>query len=242
MAKIKARRKKGKKEAVVEEETKFYESAEVLQEELSKSQAFVEKHKNLLTGIVGGLVLLVAGIFFYRYTIEQKNKEAQDQLFPAVFYFEKDSLEKAMQGDGNFTDGFEHIAENYGSTESGNLAAFYAGFSALKAGNFDQAIDYLRAFSSSDYLVQARAYALLGDAHMENKDFPAAAAAYKKASTHYPNEQFTPLYLLKLAMAYEEAEKYKEALSAYETILDKYKKTTEASEAKKRKAALAGKK
>ncbi len=238
MAKIKTTKGKNTKTTKQQEETKLYESAEALQEELGKSQEFVNKNKNLLTGALTVLVLIVGGIFFYNYTIENQNRAAQEQLFPAVFYLEKDSLAQAMQGDGNFTDGFAAIADEYGMTNAGNLASFYAGYASLEEGNFDNAIKYLKDFSSSDYLVQARAYCLTGDAYMEKEDFSEAVSSYQKAANHYPNEQFTPVYLLKLALAHEQAGNKDKAAATYQTIIDDYKDSSEANDAKKFKAVL----
>ncbi len=69
------------------------------------------------------------------------------------------------------------FADNYGSTPGGNLAKFYAGLGLLKQGKYDEAIEHLDDFKSSDLLVQARAYALLGDAYMEKKSYDEAASS-----------------------------------------------------------------
>lgn len=232
MAKTKTKKNKAKQKAQTEEQ-RIYESSEALQQELSRSQEFVNKNKNLVTGALVVFVLIVASIFFYRWTIDNQDKEAQEQLFPAVFYFEKDSLSQAMQGDGNYTDGFEAIADEYSMTDAGNLASFYAGSTALQNGEFDKAIEYLKGFSSNDYLVQARAYCLTGDAYMEKEEFSAAVGAYKKAVNHYPNDQFTPTYMLKLALAHEQAGNADQAASVYQDIIAEYENSTEAGEAKK---------
>ncbi len=227
---------KTKKNNVVEESQaggEVFESPEALQEQLGKTQEFIDRNKNIFTLVLTLLVLVVGGIFFYRWHLDNQNRKGQEQLFPAVFYFENDSIPQAMQGDGNFTDGFSAIANEYGSTDAGNLSSFYAGFSSLKTGNFDDAIRYLEDFKSSDYLIQARAYCLVGDAYTEKGDHNAAAKAYERAAKHYPNEQFTPAYLLKLALAYEQISDAAKAKATYQQILDTYKNTMEEGEAKK---------
>ncbi|MDZ7774475.1 MAG: hypothetical protein U5L09_02100 [Bacteroidales bacterium] len=60
-------------------------------------------------------------------------KEATSQIFVAERYFEQDSLQLALNGDGQYP-GFVEIADEYGMTKTGNLAHYYAGVSYLKLG------------------------------------------------------------------------------------------------------------
>jgi len=229
---------KKKKVTTPEEESKIYESPEVLQEQIEKTQEFAEKNRNLIAGVLTVLVLIIGGFFWYRWYNSQQNQKAQAQLFPAEFYFQKDSLNKALYGDGNNTDGLLAIADDYGSTKAGNLAKFYIGTIYLKQGEYQQAIEYLESFSSDDYLIQARAYALIGDAYVELEDFPEAISAFGKAADYRPNEQFTPSYLMKLALAYEANGDKEAAIETYQTIIDEYKNSTEVRNAKKYLSSL----
>ncbi|MEN7547454.1 tetratricopeptide repeat protein [Rapidithrix thailandica] len=228
-----AKKDKAKEKEHHKESVEIIESPEALQDQISKSQEFAEKNKNAIAVLLTIIVVAIGGFFLYKLYLDNKEKEAQEQLFPAVFYFEKDSLNKALQGDGNYTEGLEAVSEEYGLTKAGNLANLYAGLAYLNQGEYDQAIDVLEQFSASDYLVQARAYALIGDAYMEKEDFGQAISYYKKAADYYPNEQFTPSYLLKLAVAYEASGDLQKAVDVYEDIVNEYKTATEVNEAKK---------
>ena len=104
--------------------------------------------------------------------------------------------------------------------------------------NFNQAILYLKEFSSSDLLVQARAYSLIGDAYMEMDNFGDASSYYGKAANYEPNEYFSPIYLKKQAIAYEAQQEYGKAMECYATIVDQFKTSSEVQEAKKEKARL----
>ena len=200
---------------------------------MNRTQQFADKNKNLLTGVLTVAVLIIGGIFWYKWYVNKQDVTAQEQLFPAVFYFEKDSLNKALDGDGNYTDGFVAISDDYGVTEAGNLADFYAGVSFLKEGEYDQAIAHLSDFSSDDYLVQARAYCLLGDAYLQKGQTGDAISNYKKATEYYPNKEFTPMYLLKLATAYEVSNDMNSAAMIYQKIIDDYPAAQEVNTAKK---------
>lgn len=207
----------------------------VIDDTLVKSEEFVKKNKRIVSILLAVIVLGAGGWFFYNYQNNEKNKEAQTEMFGAVYYFEADSLDKALKGDGKDL-GFLDISENYSGTKAGSLANFYLGVIYLKKGKFEDAISSLKNFKSDDLLLQARAYALTGDAYLEQKNTEEAIGFYKKAAGHYPNEFFTPRYLMKLALAYELNKDYDAAIKQYDDIIENYSRSTEANEAKKLKA------
>lgn len=218
-------------------------SSEALQEKVMGVEHWIENNPKIVLSVVGVLVLIVGGFFGYRYYTGQQNDEAQKQMFQAIRYFEQyidsgsDSLEIALKGDGNNL-GFIEIAEDYGGTKAGKLANFYAGAIFLKQGKYKVARLYLEDFSSSDLLVQARAYSLTGDCYMEEGEFAKAADLYSKAANHQPNKFFSPGYLLKEALAYEKANQNDKAIQVYQKIVDTYWDSNEATNAKKYKARL----
>ncbi|WP_235958355.1 MULTISPECIES: tetratricopeptide repeat protein [Flammeovirga] len=214
-------------------EFEVFESAEVLQEHIIETQGFLDKNKNLVLGAIGAVVAVIAGYFLYGLNIENQNKKAQADLSPAVFYFEKDSLGKALNGDGNLTGGFLQIADEYSGTKAANLANYYAGVSYMRMGEFGKAISHLEKFSSDDELVQGRAYALIGDAYVQQEQFGSAISSYKDAVAYKPNKEFTPAYLMKLAYAYEANGDQANALETYNKVANEYAKSQEANDAKK---------
>ena len=215
----------------------FLEDPDALAGQLERAEDFFEQNRTIILGVVGGIVLLVVGFIGYRYYVSSQDETAQVELFSSVYQLEADSLKKALSGDGK-TPGLLAVADNYGSTPAGNLAEFYAGAALLKQGKYDEAIDHLKDFNSSDLLVQARAYALTGDAYMEKKSFDEAADHYRKAADYKPNKYFTPGYLLKLAIAYEQAKQNEKAIEAYNEIISTYGQSAEAPSAKKYKSVL----
>lgn len=214
-----------------------FENPEVIVEKLSDFEQYLEHHKKLVGTILAIVILLVGGYFGYRYWMDLEETEAQKQMFPAVYYFEADSLNKALKGDGNNL-GLVSIADDFGYTDAGKLAHFYIGSIYLKQGKYQEAIDNLKSFSSSDILVSARANCLIGDGYMELNDYKSALEHYKKAALHYPNKYFSPRYLLKAALAQELTNDYTGAINSYNTIVEKYYDSQEAQEAKKLRARV----
>ena len=222
------------------------ESPEVLQEKVMGVEHWIESNPKIVFSVVGALLLIVGGYFGYRYYIGNQNDQAQQEMFQAIRYFEKyidsgnDSLNIAMKGDGNNL-GFEDIINDFGSTKTGNLANFYAGAICLKQGKFKLGRLYLEDFSSSDLLVQARAYSLIGDSYMEEKDYSNAASFYNKAANYKPNKYFSPVYLMKEALAYEKLNQNDKAIKVYQKIVDEYWESNEFQNARKYKAKLEAK-
>ena len=215
----------------------FLEDPDALEGRLEDVGDFFQQNRNIVLGILGGIVLLVAGFFGYRYYVSSQDETAQVELFPSVYQLEADSLKKSLSGDGK-TPGLLAVADNYGSTPGGKLANYYAGLALLKQGKYDEAIEHLNNFSSSDLLVQARAYGLIGDAYSEKKSYDEAADYYRKAADYKPNKYFTPGYLMKLAIVYEQAKQNDKAIEAYNEIISTYAQSAEAANAKKYKSVL----
>ena len=206
------------------------ESPEALQQEVFKVTGFFEKNKSTTLGAGVALIALVAGFFGYQWYKTSQDVEGEKKLYKAVYAFESDSLSAAAKEMAKISDEFG------GNTQ--NLSDLYLGITLLKQGKYDQAIEKLKNFSSSDLLVQARAYSLVGDAYAEKKSFGEAIEYYQKAADYKPNKFFTPTYLLKLALAFEANKQGKEALDAYSQITDKFPESAESIPAKKYKALI----
>jgi TolA-binding protein len=222
-----------------EENKDLLENSEVIAEKVEGVEHWIEQNPRIVFGVLGVIVLIVGGYFGYRYWTGTQDDLAQKEMFQAVRYFEADSLNLAMNGDGNNL-GFKQIIEDYPMTDAGNLANFYAGVISLKQGKFPLAIVYFEDFKSKDEIVQARAYSLTGDAYMEQKKYEEAAAYYSKAADHKPNKFFTPVYLMKAALAYEKLNQNDKAIKKYQQVIDEYFESSEYQNARKYKARLDG--
>lgn len=223
--------------ATKNKERSVLEDSDIVAEKLESAEHFLMENQKWVIIVVGVVLLAIAGFFVFNYYKDTQAELAQSEMFRTTYFFEADSLDKALKGDGN-TLGFPEIADEYGITKQGNLANFYAGASFLKKGKFEEAIDHLKDFSSSDILVQARAYSLTGDAYMELKNYDEAAEYYNKAAEYKPNKFFSPQYLMKAALAYEKKGDNDAALKAYNKIIEDYFDSSEFAEAKKNKSRL----
>lgn len=204
-----------------------------VEEVYGKTETFIEENKNEIISVVVGIVVVIGGYFAYSNFVAAPNeKEAKEMMFMAEQYFQQDSLNKAIYGDG-VNMGFLEIEDNYGSTKAGNLANYYLGIAYLRSGQYESAISSLQDFSSNDVMLSAIALGAQGDAYMELGDKSKAASFYSKAAKANANEFTSPIYLMKAGMAYEAIGEYKDALSAYQSIKKEYSTTQEGADVQK---------
>ncbi len=228
-----------KKETKKSDQNELIENPEVLAEKIVPGEDFLKSNSKILAGVLAVAVVLIGGILFFQYNTQQQNKKAQAEMFQAVYFFEQDSVDFALNGDG-INKGFLNIIESYPRTDAANLAHFYTGSIYLSQKKFEDALTHLQEFSTDDYLVQAKAYSLVGDANLELGKTEEAIAQYTKAARTNENKFMSPKYLAKLAVAQEEAGKIEDAINTYAEIEEKYYESFEFAAARKHKARLEG--
>ncbi|MEI6521998.1 MAG: tetratricopeptide repeat protein [Bacteroidota bacterium] len=204
-----------------------------VQHAYSKTELYIEENKKSLAIIAAGIILVVTGYFAWdKLYVAPQEEEAQSKMFVAQQYFENDSLDKAINGDGN-NPGFKTIAEDYGVTKSANLAHYYLGVCYLKKGKFEDAISELKQFDTDSEVLGPVATGAMGDATLEMGKQEDAVALYLKAAKMNENKFTTPLYLMKAGGVYEDLKNYDIALKVYEQIKSDYVTSTEGREIEK---------
>jgi tetratricopeptide (TPR) repeat protein len=210
--------------------------------DFSGVEFFYEKNKKAITYGGGAILAIVALFSLYKfYWLPGQEKEASNEAFFAQSYFERDSFNVALNGNINVQTsdgpktmmGFRDIADNYGSTKTGNLANYYAGICLLRTGKFEEAIEMLEKFSGNDEILAPVATGAIGDANMELNRVDEAIKFYLKAADKANNGFSTPIYLRKAAFAYEQKANYTEALAAYERLKNEFGKSSDAREVDK---------
>jgi predicted negative regulator of RcsB-dependent stress response len=201
---------------------------------VDSARDFWGRNNKVITYALVGLVVIVGGYFaynrFYKAPAEAKAAEA---IWKAEDYFRQDSFQLALNGDG-MNGGFLKAIKNHGGTKAGNLAKFYAGVCYMQIGDFNNAIKYLKDFSTSQVEVELRATGLLGDAYSELGKKDEAIGYYKKAGTMFDKDDVnSPEYLFRAAMLNQEMGKNKEAIDLLHEIKDKYPNSQRAFEVDK---------
>ena len=202
-----------------------------LESALTKTEQFVEDNSKIISYVVGGIIVVVAAYLgFNKFYVQPKEDEAISQMFMAENYFEKDSFNLAINGDGNYL-GFLDIIDDYGITKSANRAKYYTGISYLYLGQYEDALDYLNDFKTDDLLLAPVAEGAKGDAYLELGETDNALKQYKKAYAASDNELTTPVYMMKAANLLESMDELEDALALYEDIKAEYPQSTEGTNA-----------
>jgi tetratricopeptide (TPR) repeat protein len=204
-----------------------------LESALTKTERFIEENQKPITyAVIAVIVVVTALLGINRFYLQPRQQEAQSQMFMAENYFERDSFNLAINGDGNYL-GFLDIIDDYGMTKAANLAKYYTGISYLHLGQYEEALDYLNSFKSKDLLLGPISEGAKGDARLELGDTSAALRHYRKAYSMNENELTSPVYMLKAAKVHESLGNLEDALALYREIKEKYPESTEGQDVDK---------
>ncbi|WP_018615519.1 tetratricopeptide repeat protein [Segetibacter koreensis] len=206
-------------------EQKVHEVSEV-GEGLEGARDFWEKYKNIIIGISAAIILIAGGWILYKnYIVKPKEERASEAMFKAEEFFRNDSLKLALNGDGQ-NKGFLNVIKNFDGTKAANLAHFYAGIIYLKTNDFNNAVKYLKDFSTDSKQIQMIAYGRLADAYSEQGKKDDAVNNYKKAGSYFPEDEANSSeFLFRAGYLLEAMGKNKEAVDVYKEIKDKFPKT-----------------
>ncbi len=202
------------------------QQVEEVNEGLETVKGFWEKNKKIIIGICTVVIVVFGGWYMYKNYIQlPKEEKAAEAIFKAQQYFEKDSLDLALNGDGQ-NKGFLNALSSFSGTKSGNLSHYYAGVIYLKKGDFNKAIEHLKDFSTDSKQIQMMAYGRLADAYSEAGKKDEAVEYYKKAGNNFPeDDNASSEFLFRAGYLLESMNKNNEALELYKQIKDKYPKT-----------------
>ena len=192
---------------------------------VSGVEEFFKKNQKWIEWALIALVVIIFGIFAYnRWVVTPARQEAQEQMYQAEQSFRNNDFETALNGDGNVL-GFKDIIDSYGK-RAGKSVYLYAGLCNLQLGNNEEAVSYLKKYSTKDKIMQGRAWCAMGDAYSNMQDYTSALNWYKKAAALEENA-YTASYLFKAALVSEELGDKAGALKLYKEIETKYPQTLE---------------
>lgn len=202
-----------------------------LEEAMSSSEAFIIKYKNKFLAGIAAIVIVVGGVLGYQHFISEPNeKKASEALFRGEQYFIADNYELALNGDSLGYEGFLKVADQFSGTNAGKLANAYAGICYAQLGEYENAVKYLDKFNANDQLVSPALMGTMGNCYAQLGQLEKAAATLVKAADKANSHALSPIYLIQAGQIYEKLGKKSEAVSAYQTIKNKYFNSYQAME------------
>lgn len=220
-----------------EKEIKGEERLENVESALSKTELWIEEHQKLIYGIIFAVIIIAGAVWGIKSWNGKRDKDASSKIYVAQNYFEKGMYEQALTSDGNYFS-FLDVYDDYSSTKTGKLAAYYAGICYMKLGKYEDAINYLKKYNGNDEILAPMALGAIGDCYMELNEMKTAVSYYEKAANKADNQFTVSTFLPKAAMTYELLEDYANAKKCYKTLKDKYPNSSEAYEVEKRIAKM----
>ncbi len=224
----------------VEEESTTAEVFNTLDEGAGRTEEWVADNQKWIYIIVALAAIVALGYLgWQRFIQEPKELEASNEMFQAQQYFdtalagsgaESDSLYAMALNGGEGKYGFLDIIDNYGSTNAGNLAHYYAGFAYLNTNKYQEAIDHLEDFDGDDEILAALAVGGMGDAFLQLDQPTEALNYYEKAATMRSNEFTTPRFLLKAGITAIQLGEGEKAAEYLNRIKDEFADTPEANQ------------
>lgn len=187
----------------------------------ARAWEFFDQNRKLVYAALAGLVLLVVAAIGYVLYQNEQSAEAEQHLARIVSVYEEGSYQEALDGTIDRL-GLIEIAEEYGGTQAGNLAHFYAADALYQLGEYDRAMEHFEAFDASSDFIGASAVAGQAAVYENRGEFEQAGELYRRAAFLYENPLSTPQYLVSAGRAFELAGMFDEAQEAYEVVQDEY--------------------
>ena len=177
----------------------------------------LEKHRKLISYVVGGVAALLIVGWLYNETGKRKQAAAADALDAARGTFEAGNLPAAATE-------FQAVIQRFGGTDAAFQAELGLNTVRLASGQSQLAVDELKKFAERNPppYYQSGAWLIAGGALENLAKFDDAAAAYLKAADVAPEEYRKVEALLGAARSYRQAAKDKEAVDVYRRIVSKF--------------------
>ena len=193
------------------------EAAPVEEQQVSKTEAFFEKNKKAILAVIAAVIVVVVGVILCNnYYLEPRANEASTELAKSQELFNQQQYEKALPG-------FQKVANDYSSTDAGNLAQLYIGLCQANLGKWQEAVNALESFSGKDdQMISPAAEGALGNAYANLNQLDKAVEHLKKAAKMADNNSLSPTFLIQAGEILESQGKKAEALELYTQIKEKY--------------------
>lgn len=176
------------------------------EEEILAEPHFIQKYgKQFVIGIVAILVIVFGFMGYKNLIVEPREASANDAIATA-----QKSLTQIASGQQDSTTlaalqkAAQTVADEYGSTDAGNLAHLYAGIALYNQGKYQEALNEFKDFSDcGDQAVSATVYAAIGDCQACLGQHADAAKSFEKAADKSGSENLAVMQLIKAGEMYE---------------------------------------
>jgi len=194
----------------------------------ARAITLAEKYKGALIAAGVGIVVIFFGVIGYTFYLSGQSDAADDAIGAVLPLYESGQYQEALDGTAEMA-GLLEIADEYGATDAGNLAQFYAASALFQLGRYDEAAEYFAAYDGDDDLLGASAIAGRAAVAEQQGEHAEAGRLYLDAARTYESAATAPTYYLDAARNFEAAGDIDAARTAYEEIEETYPDAPEAT-------------
>lgn len=186
----------------------------------------LEQNAKLIFGVVGAVLIIIAGLVVYGYYDKKAEEQASVELVKAMRAYEIGDYQNAIAQ-------LSVVTGNYGGSRSGKLARFYLANAFYQTNDFANAENnyrrFLSDFSGNDHFLAAAQGGVAASLVQQGR-LAEAAKAYEKAAKKY-DSVLAAGFLLQAGRCYSRANNPVKAKEMYELLIEKYPKAPEKDEA-----------
>lgn len=195
-------------------------------ETTTKSLTFVRRHSTLIAATIIGIIVLIAGTIYYRYSRAEKLEKARTFLSSAISWYMQNNFDRAKSI-------LERITTKYPGTKSATKALYYLGNVYYVTGDYDKAKQTFEDFlkRSNDEILAPGALLGIADVYSQKQEYFQAAQKYLEVEKKFSQSYLVPRALLQAAHCYEAIGNFTQAESLYTKVINKYPQTPFAKDA-----------
>ncbi len=177
---------------------------------------FIEKYGKQCGICIAAILVIVFCAMGYKNLIKEPREAAAND---AVVAAQKALNQQDSASVASLLKAAQTVADEYGSTDAGNLAHLYAGIALYNQSKYEAALKEFKAYDECDDAnVSAAVYGAIGDCQACLKQYEDAAKSFEKAAEKAGSENIAVMQLIKAGEIYEYA------LNNNEKALATYKK------------------
>ena len=180
----------------------------------------VAGNKKIIFWCVGGICVVAAFVLSYLFIYKNPRLENSWNAYNKVQLMEQKG---ELASDTVAARDYAKVADQYSSTQAGDVAALAAAEAYYNVKDYDAAIKYLDKANLKEPVLATQAMVMAGDCYVNKKQYDKAIDAFQSAIKKAEgNPEIVPMILIKEANVYDAQKKYDKALDCYTQIKQSY--------------------
>lgn len=194
-----------------------------------KLKTFYDENQRTILIAVGSIIVFIFLIVYLVNRSKERDLISTTELGQVIQLYDQGAYQQAIEGNpAKKIKGLKQIVDEFGSTESGEVAKIYLANSYFQIGKIDEALFYYEDYDGENPIYQSTALAGAAACYEIKGDKEKAVNLYLKAAKQNDSEVYAPEYLLNAARLYAELGQKNKSKKILEQIKTRYPNTQQA--------------